>query len=333
MLRSWAVSRKPRVSVVIPVYEGRRYLTRSIESILAQTFDDFELLVWDDHSIDGSWDLIQQYRDSRIRAHRQTTNLGLFGNLNHALEHARGELIRLWSQDDLMKPHCLLREQEFWRRHPEVGLFYCQRSAIDEYANLSGSTPEDTTPSVMAGRVADEISFNWGSMPGNISTVTLPKTVLDEVGNYTTEMSLASDFELWIRIHEKYPIGFVNEVLMSLRQHRGQLSRSTGAELVFLQECREIYGRLHERLPNETRKARERYGRLVHCAPYFHAAVRALLRAQPGYAWSLLKEIHRWHHVALVGTLWLVSANTRIYRPQPVYSADSLQALSLAEDG
>jgi hypothetical protein len=179
----------------------------------------------------------------------------------------------------------------------------------------------------VSGRVADEISFNWGSMPGNISTVSLPRAVLDELGKFSTDMILASDFEFWVRVHEKYPIGFVNEQLMLLRRHRGQLSQSVGSEVVFLRECREIYRRLHGRLPSETKRARERYGRLVHCAPYFHAAVRALLRAEPGYSWSLLKEIHQWHNAALVAILWLLTANTRIYRPRAVYSGDVQRAL------
>ncbi len=326
------MSPEPKVSVVLPVYNGLRHLAKSIESVLGQTFADFEFLVWDDASTDGSWELIGQYRDPRITAHRQQSNLGLFPNLNQALERTRGELVRLWSQDDVMKPHCLAREQEFWHRHHQVGLFYCRREIISEDGSASHSSSEDGTPPVVSGRVADEVSFNWGSMPGNISTVTLPRVVFDDVGYFTTEMRLASDFELWIRIHEKYPVGFVNEVLMSLRCHRAQLSRSDGAELVFLRECREIYRRLHERLPSETRRARERYGRLIHCAPYVHAAVRALLRGEPGYAWSLLKDVHRWHNAALVATLWLVTANTRVYRPQPVYSGESRKALRLGED-
>ena len=62
------------------------------------------------------------------------------------------------------------------------------------------------------GSVADEISFNWGSMPGNISTVMLPRAVLEAVGPFDTEMKLAADFEMWVRIQSEYPVGFCNMV-------------------------------------------------------------------------------------------------------------------------
>jgi len=310
----------PSLSVVLPVYNGARHLRESIEGVLGQTCSDFELLVWDDASLDGSWEIARSYSDQRIRWYQQSENVGLFRNLNNALERAGGELVRLWSQDDRMKPECLEREQRFWKRHPDVGMFYCQRETIDHRGCVLNSGLGDTTPEVISGGLADEISYNWGSMPGNISTVTIPRRVLSRLGLFDLRMSLAADFAMWVRIQEKYSIGFCNEPLIQLRSHSEQLSRRRGADLVFLRECREIYRVLHERLPVETRSQRERYSRYVHCAPCFSAAVRALLRGEAKHAWKLIKEIHGWHNAGLVALLWLVTGNLRCYRPQPVYS-------------
>jgi glycosyltransferase involved in cell wall biosynthesis len=324
------MSAAPIVSVVLPVYNGARHLRESIESVLGQDFEDFELLIWDDVSGDGSWDIATGYRDRRIRCHRQSRNLGLFANLNHALDHARGEIVRLWSQDDRMKPECLAREQHFWKHHREVGMFYCRYETIDERGRRVASSLADTTPEVVSGHLADEISFNWGSMPGNISTVSLPRRVLEQVGFFDTRMRLAADFEMWVRIHETRPVGFCGERLIELRRHSGQLSQSRGSDLTFLRECREIYGVLHARLPNEMRPQRDRYSCSVHCSQYFHGAVRALLRGEPKHSWELIKEIHQWHHVGLVAVLWLVTGNTRWYRPAPVYSPRGRSELALA---
>lgn len=310
----------PRVSVVLPVYNGSEFLLESITSVLTQTFEDFELLVWDDASTDGCWEIITGCADDRIVRFRQAHNRGLFTNLNDALTRARGDVVRLWSQDDRMKPGCLEREQDFLRCHAGLGFLYCQRDVIDANGRLVAHAPDDPTPAVMPGRVADDISFHWGSMPGNISTVSIPRTVLDEVGPFDTSITLAADFDLWVRIQERYPVGFCRDPLIDLRDHRAQLSRSAEAELAFCRECREIYRRLDARLPDETSAARRSYSRTVHCAQYVQAAVHAVAGGKFAYALRLLREIHQWHNVGLVVLLWMMTGNLHFYRPEPVYS-------------
>jgi glycosyltransferase involved in cell wall biosynthesis len=313
----------PVVSVVLPIFNGGKLLRTSIESVLAQSYEDFELMLWDDASTDESWDVACSYVDKRIRRHRQSRNVGLFRNLNDAIRQASGELVRLWSQDDRMKPICLAREHEFWKSHPDIGMFYCAVECIDVNGRRLASGDPDTTPDVISPRLADEISFNWGSMPGNISTVTIPRTVLQRVGDFECRLLLAADFEMWTRIQATYPIGFCNEALIELRRHSGQLSRSRGADLVFLRECHEIYEVIERRLPAAERRARGRYSKFVHCTPYFQAAVAALCRGNWRHAADLAREIHKWQNIFGVATRWLVTLNGRLYRPEPVYSRES----------
>src|SRR3954452_2031008 len=108
----------PRISVVLPVFNGERYLRESLDSLMAQTYESFEVVIWDDGSKDRSAAIVAEYRDPRVRSFANAQNTGLFATLNLAIAEARGDLIRLWAQDDRMKPQCLEVEAAFWTAHP-----------------------------------------------------------------------------------------------------------------------------------------------------------------------------------------------------------------------
>ena len=310
-------AKKPKVSLLLPVYNGEKYLRESIDSVLAQTFQDFELIIYDDGSKDASWEIINSYKDQRIIKYRELKNCGLFQTLNKAIQKAQGELIRLWSHDDRMYTHCLEREQLFFKRHPEVGMFYCRVRRIDAEGNsIDKIVPPDQTPEVVPSALADEISFYWGCMPGNIANVAVPKKVFDQFGLFDSKMRQACDFEMWVRIQEKFPVGFLSEVLMDLRAHRDQLSREAGADLTFLRETKGIFRTLDFRLPPALQLSRRRYHRCKHLVPYFHAAMRSLLSGNLAYSWAIIKELNTADNCFLVGVLWLATGNLHWYQPK-----------------
>src|SRR3954463_4406527 len=115
------------ISVVLPVYNGKDFLEKNIASVLAQQAVDFELLVCDDGSNDGSKEVL---RSIEAEGHPNLTiyyaekNRGLFGNLNFLISKSRYSLVRLWSQDDIMKPDCLSEVVAFHNQHPEISMSY-----------------------------------------------------------------------------------------------------------------------------------------------------------------------------------------------------------------
>src|SRR5262249_51144628 len=115
----------PTISIVLPLYNGERHVAEAIQSVLSQTFGDFELLVCDDGSSDATASIAATFDDPRIRRMANARNLGLFPTLNRLVAEARGRYVRFWSQDDRMKPDCLAVEMAFWRAHPNLGLTYC----------------------------------------------------------------------------------------------------------------------------------------------------------------------------------------------------------------
>ena len=92
-----------KVTVAIPTYNRAHYLPEAIESVLAQTFQDFELLILDNASTDNTPELVKSFKDERIRYVRNQTNIGMFGNCNKALELARGEYVIIFHDDDIRK--------------------------------------------------------------------------------------------------------------------------------------------------------------------------------------------------------------------------------------
>ena len=130
-------ARCPRISVGLPVYNGDNYLSGTIDSILAQTFTDFELTISDNASTDGTEEICRYYaaRDHRIRYVRSPTNLGAAKNYNRVFELSRGEYFKLNGHDDPLSPRFLQCCVEVLDRDPEVVLCFARNRAIDEHGN------------------------------------------------------------------------------------------------------------------------------------------------------------------------------------------------------
>src|ERR1039457_1036265 len=121
----------PTISIVLPVHNGAGYLAESIDSVLAQEDDDFELLVLDDQSTDESADIANSRHDPRLRYSKNPEWFGLYKTLNRGIAEAHGDWVRLWAADDRMLPGSLRAFRTFAFRHPSVGMIYCDFYEID----------------------------------------------------------------------------------------------------------------------------------------------------------------------------------------------------------
>ncbi len=128
-----AVSSGPKVSVCLPVYNGSNYLALAIESVLAQTFSDFELLIANDCSTDDTQKIIEKYAstDARIKHWINGKNLKLFGNYNACIEKAAGQYIKLFAHDDLLHPRMLEKMVAVLDKNEDVSLVTTARGWID----------------------------------------------------------------------------------------------------------------------------------------------------------------------------------------------------------
>lgn len=249
----------PSISVCIPTYNGTAYLHACLDSLLAQTFADFEVIVVDDHSSDTSFAIAEQYavRDNRIRVHRNAHNLGLVGNWNRCVELAQGAWIKFLFHDDLLAPTCLQRMFDA-AQSGASSLVTCRRELIfapdvdptfaDEVRNIP------TMDTVFGDRryisaadfcqaVLDHFCVN---MIGEPTVIMLRRDVFQRYGHFNADLIQICDLEYWIRIAIHEGITYVPETLASFRVHNSATSAANRAKKRFRMEVLDALLLLHE---------------------------------------------------------------------------------------
>jgi glycosyltransferase involved in cell wall biosynthesis len=152
----------PRVSIGLPVYNGEKYLAEAIESLLAQTYADFELIITDNASTDRTAEICQRYAaaDSRIRYYWEQKNRGIAWNFTRAFELARGEFFKWHAHDDTCAPTLLERCVEMLDRDPRAVLCYARPATIDENSELAPDDPASWHPPGKVGKTNDSVLSN-----------------------------------------------------------------------------------------------------------------------------------------------------------------------------
>jgi glycosyltransferase involved in cell wall biosynthesis len=269
------------ISVILPVYNGLPFLQQSVQSVLDQSFGDFELLVLDDCSTDPACrEYLSGLRDPRIRLSRNPANRGLFPNLNALILASDAPLIKLWTQDDIMHPNCLEETMAFHSRYPNIGFSYSAREIIDESGQIVHPPKVDITPELIDGELHSRISFFTGSIAGNIANVTLVRTALDKVGLFREDMRISGDFDMWVRLAQYYPVGFLQKPLIQLRDHAGQLSRQEKYYIFHLKEDIRVYNFLFNYVSPSGRKEGRFLLRNFKLMFYYTLMVKAFSRGQ-----------------------------------------------------
>ena len=205
------------------VHNDLRYLPQAVDSILRQSFDDFEFLILDDGSGDGSGKYLATQTDPRVRLVRNETNLGLTRSLNRGLDLARGDYVARMDADDVAIPQRLARQVGFLESHPEVGIVGSSRVLIDEAGDVVAHAPAAETD----GRI------RWKCLLGNPfahPAVMIRRDVLDRHGlRYDERYRTAQDYELWTRLLAVSKGHNVPEPLLHYRLRAG-ISRTSKPE-------------------------------------------------------------------------------------------------------
>ncbi len=210
----------PAISVAMSVYDSARFLAPAIESILAQSFTDFEFLILNDGSKDDSAAIIDSYaaKDSRIRAiHRE--NKGLIISLNQLLAEAKAPLIARMDGDDIAKPERFARQISFLNAHPDHGVLGTWTEDMDENGNsfyLSGADHPTTDDEFQ--RVVGERS------PLCHPSVIMRRDLALDAGGYHAAFRHCEDYDLWLRLASRTKICSLPERLVRYRHSAGQVS-------------------------------------------------------------------------------------------------------------
>lgn len=203
---------KPLVSVVMSVYNGERYLREAIESTLKQTFKDFEFLIINDGSTDSTVEILKGYKDPRIKIINNKKNIGLTKSLNKGLRIARGEYIARQDADDVSAPERLEKEINFLEKHRDYAVVGTFVKILNEDSEVIGLLDRLTEDNQIRERFGTDNCITHGS-------AVIRKKCLLDVGFYDESIVRAQDYELWLRLSEKYRLANIPEYLYMWREH------------------------------------------------------------------------------------------------------------------
>ena len=213
---------QPQVSVVIPVWNGERYLREAIESVRSQDVDDLEIILVDDGSTDATSAILQDYsHDCRIRVHRQT-NQGLVAALNAGLRIAQSKYVARLDADDICMPGRLAAQLRYLECHPEVLAVGGAIEMIDEHGHSKGRR----------GYPVGQVAATSGMLKGCTlahPAVMMRKEAVQAVGGYRTVFKHAEDYDLWLRLIEHGPVDNLAEVMIKYRVHPESVTHKHGA--------------------------------------------------------------------------------------------------------
>jgi glycosyltransferase involved in cell wall biosynthesis len=201
----------PKVSVIIPLYNKELYIKRAIDSVLAQTFQDFEIVVIDDGSKDGSAGVVRQMTDPRIRLIQQT-NGGECAARNRAIMEAKTDLLALLDADDEWKPGFLAAVMRLREKYPEAGAYATAYEIKDTILGKLKVNYRAIPPAPWEGIIPNYFESGLGIPPVWSSAVMIPKNVFEICGNFPVGAKLGGDLDMWLRIALVYPIAFTHEI-------------------------------------------------------------------------------------------------------------------------
>ena len=208
------------VTIVLPAYNASEYLAQTLNSVLSQTYQDFELLVIDDGSTDNTRDIVGEFcqRDSRIRLISQE-NQGVSVARNSGIKMARGEYSAFLDSDDLWVPDKLAKHVEHLTANPKLGLSF----ARVEFITFDGkSTGKYSNPRMVDISAKDLYEENAAVTPSN---AVISRAALEQVGGFDGELSGAADAELFLRLKcHGWEVEGINEVLVLYRTSLGGMS-------------------------------------------------------------------------------------------------------------
>lgn len=243
------------ISVVLPVYNGERFLRESIDSVIRQTYTNWELLILDDCSTDTTPDIAKEYqqKDPRVKYYRNETNLKLPGNLNKGFSLAKGEYLTWTSDDNYFDPTAFEKMLKVLQEK-RVQLVYASYQVIDENGN---------DIQLMKAVPLPKERILGSNLVGACFMYT--REVYETVGDYDTSLFLVEDWDYWQRVFMKFDVAVIEETLYWYRHHGGTLTSTKNNK---------IFGEVSEKMLLQNRKG---FGKLdfVTTCDYYAALCRS----------------------------------------------------------
>ena len=211
-----------KVSIILPTYNGERYIAKAIESIICQSYENWELIIINDCSSDLTPQIVRDYaeKDARIKVFDNEHNLKLPASLNKGFNLSTGDYLTWTSDDNLFKEEAIERMVSILEQNKDIGFVFSKMDYIDEDGKNIGSTVNVDS--------ADELYYR--NIVG--ASFMYTREVYKAIGEYNTGKFLVEDYDYWLRIADKYRIMYIDEVLYLYRQHSGSLTETRNRQML-----------------------------------------------------------------------------------------------------
>lgn len=208
----------PKISVIMPAYNAEKYIAEAIDSILGQTFEDFEFIILNDCSKDRTEEIILSYNDPRIVYVKNEENMGVARTLNRGLDLAKGEYIARMDADDISLPERFAKQVAFLEKNSDIAVLSTNLNCFNEDGILSPgwvvSDPE---------QMKIDMLFSCGLAH---PSVMMRANVIQNLGGYNPDFNGLEDYELWCRVLEHYNITTLPDILLQYRIHGNQVTKN-----------------------------------------------------------------------------------------------------------
>ena len=256
----------PNISVIMPAYNAEKYIREAIDSILAQTFTDFEFIIIDDGSKDYTTAIVQSYSDSRIRFYQNERNVGVAATLNRGLDLAQGEYIARMDADDISLPERFEKQKAYLDTYNKIAVcgtsvtMFCDKKVL-------GTRTLSATPQKMK----ENLFFSCGLAHPSVMMRSL---VIHDLGGYDLEFNGMEDYELWCRVSENYNIISLPDILLRYRIHDGQVTKHPTSQ--YFEQLRRLKNRQVSQL-GVLPSPEEMDAYIAYCAGTFNGSYQAVM--------------------------------------------------------
>lgn len=218
----------PRVSVIMPAYNAERFIARAIESVLSQTFPDWELIVVDDGSTDGTAEVLADLTDPRIRMIRQA-NGGEAVARNRGLDAVTGEYVAFLDADDLYLPNALADMVQYLNTHPEVAVLLSDGYFCDEHGKPLMRLSEHR-PGPYTGDILEPLVLSASVISGIICTMSRRTTIERSGVRFDPALVIGPDWDFWIQLARHAQFGYLDRLTCMYRMHQTNITTAAGAQ-------------------------------------------------------------------------------------------------------
>lgn len=231
---------KPLISVCVPNYNYQNFVKEAVESVLNQTYSNFELIIIDDCSVDNSVNIIKSYNDPRIKFYQNEENMGGYKTLNKAVRLAKGELVAILHTDDKYDLHFLEEIVKAYNKYPDHKVFVTAiYNQDDVLGHLTPIYPFNSEGLISRKEAMTRLAYD--NNIGNGVNLVVHKDALCEKDFYNIKYTPVGDLDLFMRLAENYDFVYINKLLTYYRMHESNLTHKVFLEMV--KQSHEVYNK------------------------------------------------------------------------------------------